>query len=214
MAKASKKKRWYRRGYKRYRQLSNQQYFRVKAEYYSDILFPAAANTGKAYFKASNSRVVSLTNIMQAYTYTNVLMGLFSYYKITGIRIEVTPDARNLNLDKTVTIPNLGDQSVIEPVVMVSYRAGDSTEQTLAEVKANNQSIVLSPSQKVTRYWRTYGASGAYRPSSDGLEGAFTLQNDYDAQQALVLNAMNQYKTQPSWKLKISIYLLYKQSKA
>lgn len=214
MAKASKKKRWYRRGYKRYRQLSNQQYFRVKAEYYTDVIFPMAANTGRAYFYAQNAKVVTLTNIMQKYTYTNVLMGLFSYYKITGIRIEVTPDARNVNLDKKVTVPNLGEQDVVEPVVMISYRAGNSTEQTLAEVKANNQSIVLSPSQKITRYWRTYGASGAYKPSEDGIEGGFTIQNEYDAQNALILNAMYQYKTQPSWKVKISIYLLYKQSKA
>ena len=214
MAKVSKKKRWYRRGYRRYRNLSNQQYFRVKAEYYSDIIFPMAANTGRAYFYAENAKVVTLTNIMQKYTYTNVLMGLFSYYKISGIRIEVTPDARNAGLEKKVTVPNLGEQNVVEPVVMISYRAGDSGEQTLAEAKANNQSIVLSPSQKVTRYWRTYGASGAYKPSSDGIEGAFTVQNEYDAQQAILLNAMYQYKTQPSWKVKISIYLLYKQSKA
>ena len=215
MAKVSKKKRWYRRGYKRYRGLSNQQYFRVKAEYYSDILFPVAANTGRAYFRASNGRVVTLTQIMQAYSYVNVLSGIFAYYKITGIRIEVTPDARNVNLDKTVNIPVLEqDEQVLEPVVMVSYRAGNDNEQSLAEVKANNQSIVLNPHQKVSRYWRTYGASGAYRPATNGLDGAFTVQNEYDAQQAQLLNAMYQYKTQPSWKIKINVYLLYKQSKA
>lgn len=210
----TKKKRWYRRGYRRYRNLSNQQYFRVKAEYYSDIIFPAAANTGRAYFRTSNSYVITLVNVMQSYTYTNVLAGLFSYYKITGIRVEVVPDARNSGLPKTVTVPNLGEEQVQEPVVMVSYRAASDGEQTLAEVKANNQSMVLSPSQKVTRYWRTYGASGAYRPTADGLDGAFTVQNDYNNQQALLYNALYQYKTQPSWKIKISVYLLYKQSKA
>lgn len=215
MAKVSKKKRWYRRGYKRYKGLSNQQYFRVKAEYYSEILFPLAANTGRAYFKATNASVVTLTQIMQAYSYVNVLSGIFAYYKITGIRIEIVPDARNVNLDKEVAIPNIGDhEQVIEPVVMVSYRAGNDNEQSLAEAKANNQSIVLNPHQKVSRYWRTYGASGAYRPATNGLDGAFTVQNDYNAQQAQFYNAMQQYKTQPSWKMKINIYLLYKQSKA
>lgn len=215
MAKVSKKKRWYRRGYRRYRSLNNQQYFRVKAEFYSDIMFPVAANTGRAYFKSTNTKVVTLSRIMQDYAYVNLLSGIFSYYKITGIRIEVTPDARNSNLDKTVNIPVLEqNEQVLEPVVMVSYRAGNDNEQSLVEAKANNQSIVLNPRQKVTRYWRTYGASGAYRPATNGLDGAFTVQNDYDNQQAQLFNAMYQYKTQPSWKCKISIYLLYKQSKA
>ena len=214
MAKVSKKKRWYKRGYKRYRALNNQQYFRVKAEFYSDILFPPAANTGRAYFRTTGNTVITLVQVMQNYTYTNILAGLFSYYKITGIRIEVVPDARNVNLEKTVNVPNLGDQPVVEPVVMVSYRAANDAEQTLTEAKANNQSIVLSPSQKVTRYWKTYGASGAYKPASDGLDGAFTVQNEYNAQQAALYNVLYQYKTQPSWKLKLSVYLLYKQSRA
>jgi hypothetical protein len=214
MAKVSKKKRWYKRGYKRYRGLNNQQYFRVKAEFYSDILFPMAANSGRAYFRATNSKVVTLTAIMQNYAYTNILAGLFSYYKITGIRVEVTPDARNANLEKTIQIPNIGNESVIEPVVMVSYRSANDNEQSLTEAKANNQSIVLSPSQKITRYWRTYGASGAYRPAVDGLDGAFTVQNDYNSQNAPFDNVMYQFKTQPSWKIKISVYLLYKQSRA
>lgn len=214
MAKVSKKRRYYKRGYRRYRNLSNQQYFRVKAEYYSDVLFPLAANTGRAYFKATNSYRVTLVNVMQGYAYTTILAGLFSYYKITGIRIEVTPDARNVNLEKTVNVPNLGVQDVMEPVVMISYRAGNDAEQNLSEVKSNNQSIVLSPSQKITRYWKTYGASGAYRPAVDGLDGAFTVQNEYNSEQAPLFNALQQYKTQPSWKIKISIYLLYKQSKA
>ena len=183
MAKVSKKKRWYKRGYRRYRGLNNQQYLRVKAEFYSDVYFPPAANTGRAFFKTTNSTTVTLVNIMQNYTYTNVLAGIFSYYKITGIRIEVTPDARNTNLPKTINVPNLGDENVMEPVVMISYRAGNDNEQSLTEAKANNQSIVLNPKQKVTRYWRTYGASGAYRPATDGLDGAFTVQNEYNPPQ-------------------------------
>ena len=214
MAKVSKKKRWYKRGYKRYRNLSNMQYLRVKAEFYSDILFPPAANTGRAYFRTTNATTITLVQVMQNYTYTNILAGLFSYYKITGIRVEVTPDARNVNLEKTVQVPNLGDQPVVEPVVMVSYRSANDNEQNLSEAKANNQSIVLSPQQKVSRYWRTYGASGAYKPATDGLDGAFTVQNEYNAQQAQLYNALYQYKTQPSWKIKISVYLLYKQSRA
>lgn len=216
MAKGSKKRRYYRKYYRRYKRLSNETYFRVKAEFYASLQWRNQTGDPRIAFSYAGVQgvphIIKLSDIMQGYAYKNVLSGLFSYYKITGIRVEVIPDARNNQLDKTVTILNTATP-VAETSIMVSYRAGDDTEQTLAECKANNQSILLNPRERITRYWRTYGTSGAYRSTSENLVGAFSIQNEITGNQQ-VDDIMYQYKTQPSFKMKINIYLLYKQSKA
>lgn len=212
MPKTTKKRRYYRRYYRRYKNLSNSSYFRVKAEYYSKVQFPYAPNSPHMYFVATNNNRITLAQIMEGYSYKNVLSGLFSYYKITGIRIEIIPDVRNANLEKKVTIRDV-EVSVVQAVAMISYRAGDDTAQTLSQVKTNNQSVLLDPNNKVTRYWRTYGTSGAYRNTGEDLLGAFTLQNEVSNDEE-VDKKQDVYENQPSYVIKINIYLLYKQSKA
>ena len=110
MAKKKTWRRYYRKSFRRYKQVSN--YFRVKVEYYDRLRFmiyepgseEAGVNGGPLVFdKRANmvpdaDRTLSLADIMAQYTYTNTLQGLFSYYRPTGIRIEVVPEARNNTL--------------------------------------------------------------------------------------------------------------------
>lgn len=208
----TKKRRYYRKFYRRYKNLNNSSYFRVKAEYYSRLMFPYAANNPHMYFDSTNNNIITLAQIMAGYSYKNVLAGLFSYYKITGIRVEITPDVRNQQIAKTTKYLN-ADVDVLESIAMVSYRAGDATAQTLSQVKTNNQSVLLDPNNKIVRYWRTYGATGSYRNTDEDLVGAFTLQNEVSQDDAFD-KVMYVFKNQPSYKIKINIYLLYKQSKA
>jgi hypothetical protein len=175
-------------------------------------MFPYAANNPHMYFDSTNNNIITLAQIMAGYSYKNVLAGLFSYYKITGIRVEITPDVRNQQIAKTTKYLN-ADVDVLESIAMVSYRAGDSTAQTLSQVKTNNQSVLLDPNNKIVRYWRTYGATGSYRNTDEDLVGAFTLQNEVSQDDAFD-KVMYVFKNQPSYKIKINIYLLYKQSKA
>lgn len=192
------KRRYYRRYYRRYKNIS-MNYFRVKIEYNDRVHFSGENeqvewNSRMAQQVPANRQLLTLAVIFNAYTYLNTLAGLFSYWKITGIRIEIIPEARNN------AIPSNTD----EKYVMISYRAGNNTLQTFNEVKANNQSITLDPINKISRYWRTYNATGAWLSTDTAFDGAFTV----------FANENSTYLTQPSYKVKINIYVIYKQSKA
>lgn len=197
--KASKKRRYYRRYYRRYRNVS-MNYFRVKAEFNDKLIFPNAEAGNLVFYtkRADNIEArrsyVTFTEMMNQYMYTNTLAGLFSYYKLTGIRIEVIPDARN---------NGLGADSE-DPELYISYRHGSNNGFTLQECRSNNQSIMLDSTQRVFRYWKVYGADGTYSATSNYPAGSLQVQSN--------LNRL--YAVSPSFKVKINLYLLYKQSKA
>lgn len=234
MAK-TKKRRYYRKTFRRYKGISSN-YFRIKAEFNDRIVFPsfepltqnARNGGGYAYFKTrenqstyTNRQIVNLGDIMAQYAYTQILAGLFSYYRPTGIRVEIVPEARNSSIDSVFFQPR-GDQDPLKyevpyPQVMFSYRAGDTSLQTLAEVRANNQSIMLNPSEKVTRYWRIYGTTTAYVSTNATFTGAFSIQNAFPSgstEEEAATRGLMVYQLQPSWSVKISVYYLYKYSKA
>lgn len=227
---AKGKKRRYRRGYRRYKQISTN-YLRVKVEYFDRLSYQvfnpftqdAIRNGGPMIFlnksgeaQADNRRFVSLGQIQSSYTYDNALTNLFSYYRPTGIRIEVVPEARNNSLPQEYVYNEI--HYVIPSVyAVVSYRAGNNTAQTLGEAKANNQSIVLNANEKVSRYWKIYGGTTAYVATSQAFSGGFTIANEYplgQTEQDGRVRGMMVYSLQPSWSIKISIYYLYKYSKA
>ena len=201
MAKARARKTFRRRsGYKFYKRIYPNQYFRVKAEFMDTIRFAPAG--GQPFFVSRIAEPLVadrsfITNqlVLNGYSYIQILAGLFSYYKLLGIRLEVIPEARNTNLD-----PQIGQVQVY-----LSYRAASALIQTLQEVKANNRSLVLDPLSRQTRYWKGSALmSGDYYNTNQWFSGAWTtLSSD-----------PGQYADQPSWQIKISYYLLYKGSKA
>lgn len=228
MAKGKKRK-YYRR-YKRYRQISSN-YLRVKVEYFDRLAYQAYSpfsneairDGGPMIFlrKASieginNRRFISLGEIQTSYTYDNALTNLFSYYRPTGIRIEVVPEARNNSLPQDFVANNI--HHVIPTVyAVISYRAGNNNAQTLGEAVANNQSIVLNANEKSSRYWKIYGGTTAYVATSQAFSGGFTIANEYpvgETENEGRTRGMMVYSLQPSWSVKISIYYLYKYSKA
>ena len=225
MAKTTRRRRYYKKFYKRYRNVTpSQQYFRVKLEAYSKISFPTtglAQNGGTPIFGVNSTDadvlwadkgLLKIEQLFNHYAYKNTLAGLFSYYKITGIRVEVTPEARNSTLPATVmfnqnTLPTIMEQ------VYLSYRAGSNIIQNLAEVRANNQSILLDPNNRIVRYWRVFGGTTSYINTNQQFAGGFTTISETQAGQD-AMRLMDTYAVQPSWQVKFNLYILYKVSKA
>ena len=101
MAKPRARKNFRRNyGYKRYRQIVSRNYFKVKAEYYDVIQFPTSE--GIAIFKSrqgqdipGNRSVLPISILYTGYTYSNILSGLFSYYKVLSVAVELIPKYNN-----------------------------------------------------------------------------------------------------------------------
>lgn len=225
MARKTTRRRYYRKFYKRYRNVTpSQQYFKVKLEAYSKISFPTTelhAAGGPTIFgvNAADEEVLwadkgllKIEQIFNHYSYKNTLSGLFSYYKITGIRVEITPEARNSTLPNSIMAQGSVIPTIIEQAYL-SYRAGNNAIQTLQEVRANNQSVLLDPYNKIVRYWRVFGGTTSYINTNQNFAGGFTTTSEtQNSEQAVAL--MDIYKIQPSWQVKFNLYILYKVSKA
>lgn len=218
-----------RYGFKRYKSVS-MNYFKVKMEYTDRIVFaeytPGSAQGslygGPARFKTRATMdgeepfKISLQYVLDQYMYTNSLAAIFAYYKITGIRVELVPESRNCGLSSVEEVNDL-KWTVPYPMVYFSYRSGNNSLQTVAECRSNNQSIILNPQQKISRYWRVYGTTSTFITTGTAFSGAFTVRNEYptaDDQQSRSLRTLMVYAFQPSWQVKISVYYLYKYSRA
>lgn len=184
-------------GYKRYRQITSRNYFKVKAEYYDVIKFPPSE--GIAMFKSranqeipGNRSILPISVLYTGYTYSNILSGLFSYYKVLSVAVEL--------------IPKYNNSSQIDDAfqTFIGIRMGDAKGLTLSEMKALNQSLLLDARNRQRRYWRVFNTSGEWVNTNDALIGAFSLQSSDTS------TTSNQHQ----WDLKISLYLLYKYSKA
>ena len=195
------KKNYYKK-YPYYKQVvASRNYFKVKAEAYDYIEFEA--QNGIITFRsqqgeqvALNRGVLTIGNVMDGYAYSVTLAGLFSYYKIIGIAIELMPEASNTNGAKQITD---------ERAIYLGFRSGSNNVATINEVRAFNQSLLLDSVNRQRRYWKTFGMYGDWTVSNQPVLGAFIVKNQGD-------NSSN--NVQPSWKIKISLYLLYKLSKA
>lgn len=203
MAKKTYKKykKSYYKKYPYYKPVASRNYFKVKAEAYDYIEFEG--NNGIVTWRSQqgeqvqlNRGVLTIGNIMDAYAYSVTLAGLFSYYKIIGIAVELMPEASNTNGAKQITD---------ERAIYLGFRSGSNLVATINEVRAFNQSLLLDSVNRQRRYWKTFGMYGDWTASNQPVLGAFIVKNQGD-------NARRD--TQPSWKIKISLYLLYKLSKA
>ena len=197
--KYSKKYRRYKRFYKRYKSLVSYNYFKIKAEFNDFIYFPDQRNqpvfgSREADQVLANRSLLTNANAFQGYSFINMLAGIFSYYKIIGIRVEVTPDARNQSLQYDTD----------EELVYLSYRAGRDNIQNIAEARVNNQSLVMNPIQKQVKYFKVYNDNGRYTSTEYTISGAWTV----------VSTNAGVYDEQPSYKVRVVYYLLYKYSKA
>lgn len=230
MARKGAFKRFKRKyGYKRYKSVS-MNYFKVKMEYCDRIIFPemtplaqnAQIYGGPAKYKTrallnqEEPYKITLQYVLDQYMYTNSLRSIFAYYKITGIRVELIPESRNIGMYSTYEAQDQ-KYAVPYPMIFFSYRSGSNDLQTVAECRANNQSIVLDPCKKISRYWRVFGATSTFVTTGSAFTGAFSIRNEYptaDDAQSRQTRSLMVYELQPSWQVKISVYYLYKYSRA
>lgn len=185
--------------YRRYKQIASRNYFKVKAEYYDAIWFPD--NGGKPLFAnrindegatVASKGTNTLNQMLTGYTYSVTLAGLFSFYKITGIALEIIPKYDNGNV--------VTDQVDI----YLGYRVGNATHMTLSEIKAVNQNLLLDPRNRQRKFFRTLGNFGDWTNTANAIDGAISIES----------SANGNKTTQHSWTIKVSMYLLYKFSKA
>ena len=114
-----------KKGYKRYKSVQ-MNYFRVKTEFNDRLVFDyampgtadGANNGGYCFFVIRAAQVgqanrnhVTLGDLLNQYVYTNMLEGLFSYYRPTGIKIEALPESRNQSLPSSFQIQNVMNYS-------------------------------------------------------------------------------------------------------
>lgn len=198
MAKTVGRRRYYRRTFRRYKQLASRNYFKIKAEFYDRIRFPSGSN-GSVIFESksaesivANRSVLSLINIFNGYSYTQVLSGLFSYYKILSVAIELVP--------KYNTADNIQNGST----VFLGFKLGSNDALTMQEIKALNQNVLLDPRNRQRRYWRVFNTQGAWSSSDTVISGGLTVASENQGEK----------DSQHQWDMKLSLYLLYKYSKA
>lgn len=191
------RKRRYTKRYRRYKRVS-ENYFRVRAEVDGLISYPV--NGGQPVFTLTNDAnnpisVLTFQKILQHQTFSVMLLGMFSFYKLLGISIEVTPQAQNSAGYKAI------DK---EPMTIVAVRAGDSTAMNFAEAKSINSGIVLNPIQFVRKYTSLLGFYNSYIATDSAFSGAVTVVAENDT---------GQLANSPTWVFKITQYILYKKSK-
>lgn len=184
-------------GYKRYRQITSRNYFKVKAEFYDILKFPASNNiiifgSRSGQEIPGNRSLLPISSIYTGYTYSNVLSGLFSYYKLLSVSVELIPKYNNAG--------QVDDQLQ----AFLGFRMGNGAAITLSEMKALNQSLLLDARNRQRRYWRVYNASGDWVNTNDALTGGFSVQS----------SGTSTTSNQHQWDIKIALYLLYKYSKA
>ena len=186
--------------YRRYKQIASRNYFKVKAEYYDVIAFPDN-EAGKPLFQnrrndegatPASKGTNTLNQMLTGYTYSVTLAGLFSFYKITGITLEIIPKYNN------------GDVVSDQKDVYLGYRVGNATHMTLSEIKAVNQNLLLDPRNRQRKYFRTLGNFGDWTNTANAIDGAISIDSVSNGEK----------NSQHSWTIKVSMYLLYKFSKA
>lgn len=198
MAK-TKRKRWNKK-FKRYKKVS-ENYFRVRAEVDGLIQYPANA-PGQPVFKLTNlgqlenpSNVLTFQSILTHQTYSVMLEGMFSFYKLLGVAIEVTPQAQNIagykNIDR-------------EPMTIIGVRAGKNGAMTFSEARSINSSMVLNPAQYQRKYTSLLGFYNSYISTDASFSGAVTIVAEDNT---------GQLANSPTWVFKITQYMLYKKSK-
>lgn len=197
MARKKSKRRSYYYA-RRYKQLASKNYFRVKAEYYDTIQFPQ--QQGKVQFAnrvndpnatPDSMATNTIAQMLNGYAYVQILAGLFSFYKITSILIEITPK------------DNTGNQIQNEVDVYLGYRVANNAHMTLQEIKSVNQNLVLDPRNRQRKFFRTLGNFGDWTNTNNAIDGTISLESQNGAR-----------GSQHVWSIKVSLYLLYKFSKA
>lgn len=127
-------------------------------------------------------------------TYINMLAGMFSFYRMTGISIETIPDSSNIGGNKIIDNNS---------PIFIGCRAGANDLMTFAELKSINSAIMLDPINRQRKYTKFYGYYGDWINTVGAPTGAVSVAS-------LDNNILANSNT---WTVKFTMYLLYKKSK-
>lgn len=180
----------YKPQYRRYRRKSNRnQYLRCKIDYVDTITWPTAEGDAPRFrSKRGNTRDVSINDILGSSEFQNYAR-IFSYYKLYGCSIIVTPSKQ---------IPATNDTNYGIVVLSVFPALGNPVDFDTAKV--SNSSVICSATDTV-RKWINFQNSTGYIQTNTGLDGGLVqITSDYAATEA----------TAQSWAFKITFYILLK----
>ena len=169
---AKKKSYWpkYRRyGYssRKWRSFQKYNYFNAKIEYNDTIAFPT--NSNPIAMVDANASTASLGALIDNSADFQRLKPVFTFYRLRGMRIEITPTARNLNNDSI----NYARQCYFAFTLQ-----GDVT---LALAKNTDKGLILNPIAKSTKYWNVYGMQDDWKTVSTQLAGNLGVFSDINS---------------------------------
>lgn len=183
------RRRSYRRYYRRYRSVSNQ-YFPCRVEGVYTVGFPSDSGAPRFFDAAQNwSYVVPFATLFKNSQYYGSLVNMFGYYKVSGVRIEVQP-----NLD------NSGSVRQLSPI-LIGFRTGSIAQMTFSELVADNNSFFLGTSSH-KKYVSTMNSQGWGPTNTEQVVGAFSVGS----------SGVSSKTYQPTWSVKLCVYILFKKS--
>lgn len=191
-----RKRRFYRRwntwNSRRYRQFKKANYLAYKIDVSGDLVFPTS--DGQPVFSNTNSSTIPFSSFLGGSSATEFqkFKGIFTFYRIRGIRMEFVPSSGNSTLS-TITHT--------KPVYAGFFLSGANTQ--LSDLPTVNQSILLNPLQKSAKYFYLYGAQDDWKLFDTGYSGFF---GTYSAE-----NASD--NTGPAWSYRITFYITFKYAK-
>lgn len=196
----AKYKKWrrYRRYYRKKKISEN--YFRAKVEASGVIYFSEnpveGQQTGIALMNIGDGGVQRLTfrQILESTTYNVMLSGMFSFWRLTGMAIEVVPASSNSGGNKIISD---------EGPIYIAPRAGTNDAMNYSELKSINSAILMNPLQSTRKYTKFYGYYGDWISTDSYPQGAISI--------AALSGGLRANK--PEWTFKVTCYLLYKKSK-
>jgi len=194
MARKTAYRRYYRRYRRRYRISAN--YFKVKAEASGVISYPTNIDGQPILLlnQAVQGNRLTFKELLENSTYQASFVNIFSFWRMTGMAIEVIPSASNSGGNKIIEN---------ESPVYIAPRAGAIEAMSYAEAKAINSAIMLNPLQAQRKYTKFYGFYGDWISTSSFPTGAVSVASLLDGQRP----------TKPEWTFKVTMYLLYKKSR-
>ena len=190
---------WKKRAYRRFKNISYN-YFSVKLEHTDTVYFPQDAGQPLFLSKVDEQlqaqrSLLSFGDIFRLYPQVNTLGGLFTYYKIKAVSLEAIPCASNIN----------GSRNVVEdPIVILGCRANNNVVMTYSEVRILNNALICDPVNTKRKYDNLIGSTSAWTDVQSAINGSISV----------VSNTNFSGNTTPRWTVKITLYVLYKKSKA
>lgn len=180
---------YYRRGYRRYKNVSNT-YFRARVEGVYTIAFPEQAGT-PIFVENNQLSTVTFNSLFASSQYYGSLTSMFGYYKVSGILMEITPGQNNF---KGITVVGLN--------VLLGFNFGKGGAMTYQQLVADNNSIMLGINTNKRKYTSTMGSNGWSSTAENNALGAFSV----------AASMTSTYTIAPSWTCRLAVYMIFKKS--